>query len=72
MHWQRTDICRFLKSLFNEVLIPPAVLKELQINDNRPGSKVLNKVINDEKWIKLRNVSVSNSRLILTLDQGEI
>ena len=60
-----------LEEIFDEVLIPRAVCDELKLSDNRPGSKLLNRAINYDKWIKVHKVDTLNSKLMLILDRGE-
>lgn len=60
-----------LEEIFDEVLIPEAVCDELKLLDDRPGSKMLNRAINQDKWIKVYKVDTMNSKLKLILDMGE-
>jgi len=67
----KTGYLYLLKEIFNEVLIPRAVYYKLKLADNKPGSKVLQKTVEQERWIKVCEVNTSNSKLLLTLDKGE-
>ena len=67
----KTGYLYLLKEIFVEVLIPMAVLHELKLRDDRPGSKSLNKAVRQDKWIKVCEVDTLNSKLLLTLDKGE-
>lgn len=62
-----------IKEQFAQVSIPPGVLAELKINEDRPGSLAMQVAI-AEGWIKVQ--SLTQSQIIVqllgqTLDQGE-
>ncbi len=67
----RTGYMYLLKELFSEVLIPTAVNNELKLTTDRPGSRSLNIAVTQEKWIRVCEVDMLKSKLILTLDKGE-
>lgn len=61
-----------LGALFEKVLIPRAVLEELQIEASRPGSFALSKA-KEEGWLSTEDVAESADMTQLTevLDRGE-
>jgi len=61
-----------LGALFQKVLIPEAVLEELQIEASRPGSFALSKA-KEEGWLSAENVPENTDMTQLTelLDRGE-
>ncbi|MCK5152824.1 MAG: DUF3368 domain-containing protein [Spirochaetales bacterium] len=67
----KTGYLYLLKEIFSEVLIPLAVYQELKLTDDRPGSRSLNKAVEQEKWIRVCKIDSLNSKLLLTLDRGE-
>ena len=82
----KTGLITLLKELFKTVYIPQAVKedtpltniigtlrsRELCIFDNRPGSKELRRMIANEKWIKVKKITIpAHSNLPLLLDAGE-
>lgn len=65
----RIDRLLLLKSIFSNVLIPPAVRDELKMDSKKPGAgKLL--VAENEGWLK--TVDIKPHNLKLDLDQGEI
>jgi len=58
-----------LRALFDDVLIPAAVLEELRLDETRPGVEQLAQAIAEEKW--LRSMSPSAKAEIPGLDVGE-
>ena len=67
----KTGYLYLLKEMFSEILIPMAVFDELKLNSDKPGSKSLNEAVIQEKWIKVCEVDILNSKLLLILDKGE-
>ena len=61
---------QLLQKLFNETLIPGAVLSELCINSSRPGAVALASALNDG-WLKEVTTARPAKRLLHTLDLGE-
>jgi predicted nucleic acid-binding protein len=61
-----------LGALFENVLIPQAVLEELQIEASRPGSSALSKA-KEEGWLSVEDVPENTDMTQLTelLDRGE-
>ncbi|WP_373530532.1 DUF3368 domain-containing protein [Nostoc sp.] len=61
-----------LQQQFGEILIPNAVLDELKINEERPGSQGIREAIS-AGWIQSREVANEPLAQLLkqTLDQGE-
>jgi len=59
-----------LQKLFEQTLIPEAVLSELRINSSRPGAVALADALN-AGWLKTVAVEPPAKRLLHTLDQGE-
>lgn len=61
-----------LQHQFSEILIPNAVLDELKINEERPGSQAICEAIS-AGWIQVRQVSNEPLAQVLkqTLDKGE-
>jgi uncharacterized protein len=62
-----------IKQQFSQVIIPPGVLAELKINEDRPGSFALSNAIS-EGWIQIQPLAQSQAIVKLlrqTLDQGE-
>jgi len=61
-----------LQQQFGEILIPNAVLDELKINEERPGSQSIREAIS-AGWIQVRQVSNEPLAQVLkqTLDKGE-
>lgn len=57
---------------FNEILIPSAVLNELKIDEERPGTKVIREAIS-AGWIQIQSVSNEPLTQLLnqSLDKGE-
>jgi uncharacterized protein len=61
-----------LHDQFREVLIPPAVQRELRADEDRPGSLALNAAL-EQGWLKVTPLENSVVAQILwrTLDEGE-
>ncbi|WP_404790867.1 DUF3368 domain-containing protein [Altericista sp. CCNU0014] len=62
-----------IKQQFIQVIIPPGVLGELKVNEDRPGSLALRNAVS-EGWIKIQPLTQSQTVVQLlrqTLDQGE-
>jgi uncharacterized protein len=61
-----------LRRQFGEILIPNAVLDELKVNEERPGSQAIREAISSG-WIQTQEVSNKTLAQLLkqTLDQGE-
>lgn len=61
-----------LHQQFGEILVPSAVLDELKVNEDRPGSQEIREAISCG-WIQSRDVSKAPLAQLLkqTLDQGE-
>lgn len=55
-----------LREQFGDVLIPPAVLNELRIDADLPGSDAIRLALREE-WIRLRGVE--NSQFVLALSR---
>jgi predicted nucleic acid-binding protein len=55
-----------LREQFGDILIPPAVLNELQVDANLPGSDAIRLALR-EGWIRLQEVE--NSQLVLALSR---
>lgn len=68
----RTGLLRLLKKLYDNVLIPPRVLAELEIDADRPGSKALRDAL-DEGWLAITGVAASDEieRMKELVDAGE-
>ena len=61
---------QLLQQLFEQTLIPEAVLSELCINSSRPGAVALASAL-DTGWLKTVATDLPAKRLLHTLDQGE-
>lgn len=61
-----------LQEQFGEILIPTAVLDELKISEDRPGSQAIREAVS-AGWIQIREVSNEPLAKLLqqTLDRGE-
>lgn len=61
-----------LRQQFGEISIPEAVLDELKVSEERPGSQVIREAI-ESGWIQIQQVSHEPLAQLLkqTLDQGE-
>lgn len=62
-----------LKQQFAPIIIPPGVLAELRVNEDRPGSLAIRNAI-AEGWIQIQPLTQSQAVVQLlrqTLDQGE-
>lgn len=62
-----------IKDQFAQVIVPPGVLAELKINEDRPGSLAMQAAI-AEGWIQVQPLTQSQTIVQLlrqTLDQGE-
>jgi predicted nucleic acid-binding protein len=68
----RTGLLPLLQKLYDSVLIPPKVLAELEIDADRPGSKVLRKALH-EGWLACAAVAPSEEieRIQQLVDAGE-
>jgi hypothetical protein len=66
------DQLELLHEQFGEILIPNAVLNELKIDEERPGSQAIRKAISSG-WIQAQGVNNEPLAQLLkqTLDQGE-
>jgi predicted nucleic acid-binding protein len=66
------DQLPLLRQQFGQIQIPPAVLDELKIDEQRPGSQVIQAAI-DAGWIQVQPVSNLPFVQLLrqTLDGGE-
>jgi hypothetical protein len=66
------DQLELLHQQFGEILIPHAVLDELKVNEERPGSQAIREAISSG-WMKTQEVSNEPLAQLLkqTLDQGE-
>lgn len=66
------DQLELIHQQFGEILIPNAVLEELKVNEERPGSQAIRAAISSE-WIKVKKVSNQTLAQLLkqTLDRGE-
>lgn len=66
------DQLELLHQQFGEILIPHAVLDELKVNEERPGSQAIREAISSG-WIHTQEVSNEPLAQLLkqTLDQGE-
>lgn len=66
------DQLELLHQQFGEILIPHAVLDELKVNEQRPGSQAIREAISSG-WIQTQEVSNEPLAQLLkqTLDQGE-
>jgi uncharacterized protein len=66
------DQLELLHQQFGKVLIPNAVVDELKINENRPGSQAIREAISSG-WIQTQEVSNESLAQLLkqTLDRGE-
>lgn len=67
------DQLELLRRQFGEIFIPNAVLDELKVNEERPGSQAIRKAILSG-WIQVREVSNEPLAQMLkqTLDLGEV
>ena len=61
---------KLLQQLFEQTLIPEAVLNELCISSSRPGAVALASAL-DAGWLKTVASEPPAKRLLRTLDQGE-
>jgi len=61
-----------LNQLFEQVWIPKAVLEELEINSGKKGALVLKNIIENKKWIKIKEVLDIPLNLKKVLDLGEL
>lgn len=61
-----------LHQQFGQIQIPAAVLEELKINEDRPGSQLLQEAV-ETRWIQVREVNDQPLAQLLkqTLDKGE-
>jgi len=63
-----------LQQLYNNIVIPPAVYSELQIDSGRPGANGLKQAINDG-WLSDEQINEPSLKLVeelkLLLDEGE-
>jgi predicted nucleic acid-binding protein len=66
------DQLELLYQQFDGVLIPHAVLEELKVNEERPGSQAIREAISSE-WIKVQKIKNQTLAQLLkqTLDRGE-
>lgn len=66
------DQLELLRQQFSEVLIPRAVVDELKVDEERPGSYVIREAISSG-WIRVQEVSNESIVQLLkqTLDRGE-
>jgi len=66
------DQLELLRRQFDKILIPNAVLDELKIDEERPGSQAIRRAISSG-WIQAQRVSNKSLAQLLkqTLDQGE-
>ncbi|MDX2211826.1 MAG: DUF3368 domain-containing protein [Oculatellaceae cyanobacterium bins.114] len=66
------DQLELLRQQFGEILIPHAVLDELKVNEERPGSQAIRAAISSG-WMKTQEVSNEPLAQLLkqTLDRGE-
>lgn len=66
------DQLELLRQQFGEILIPRAVLDELKVNEERPGSQAIRAAISSG-WMKTQEVSNEPLAQLLkqTLDRGE-
>jgi len=66
------DQLELLRRQFDKILIPNAVLDELKIDEERPGSQAIRRAISSG-WIQAQRVSNKPLAQLLkqTLDQGE-
>lgn len=69
----KIDHLNLLHQMYGEVLIPPAILKELALESHKPGSAVLKKAVLDG-WLRMLEIHLSpdKSLLELLLDAGEV
>ncbi len=68
----RIEHLELLRQRYGEILIPPAVLTELALESQKPGTALLKQAVLSG-WLQVVEVSHSNdySRLTLLLDVGE-
>lgn len=66
----RIGLLDLLRSLYGKVLIPVEVLDELQISENRPGSRALRTAL-AEGWLEVVPVTSGPVKLLSLLDPGE-
>jgi hypothetical protein len=66
------DRMKLLRQQFGEILIPHAVLDELKVNEELPGSQAIREAISSG-WIQIQAVSNEPLAQLLkqTLDRGE-
>jgi len=66
------DQLELLRHQFGEILIPSAVLEELKVDEERPGSQVIREAISS-RLIQIREVNNESLAQLLkqTLDRGE-
>lgn len=66
------DWLELLRRQFSEILIPNAVLEELKVNEERPGSQAIREAISSG-WIQLQEASNEPLAQLLkqSLDRGE-
>jgi predicted nucleic acid-binding protein len=61
-----------LKNLYQEILIPPAVLAELRVSESRPGSEALSEAVRRQWLICVKPEPTDDlQRLCLRVDPGE-
>ncbi|RKZ45520.1 MAG: DUF3368 domain-containing protein [Candidatus Parabeggiatoa sp. nov. 3] len=62
-----------LHQMYGEVLIPPAILKELAVDTHKPGSALLKTALSDG-WLQVIEIPLSKDKslLELLLDAGEV
>jgi predicted nucleic acid-binding protein len=65
----RVGLLHLLRHLYGRVVVPVEVLEELQIFEERPGSKALAKAV-DEKWIEVCSPEEGPGREALSLALG--
>ena len=66
----KTGLVSHLKNLFEYIIIPEEVFKELRVQDNKPGAKILKKAI-DTNLIKVFKLPSEKVLKQLYLDPGE-
>ena len=67
-----TGRVEILRALFEQILVPRAVLEELQLDASRPGSFALSQA-QEQGWLSTADVPESSDMVKLTelLDRGE-
>ena len=68
----RTGHIRLLRELYGTVIVPPLVLAELRVEENRPGSRALRTVVS-EGWLLETQLRKTSARASLppAVDPGE-